>query len=277
MPELPEMQALAERLDALLAGRTFAAFEVMQFAALKTVRPAPEELVGRGLEGVGRRGKYLVFRFDGPRLLVHLSQGGRVTVEDPARRTRPKGGVVRLRFHDAPALLLIEYGTERKAGCWVIDAGDDGPIAALGPEPDDPSFAAWLRRSDDARRLHTILRDQRTVAGIGRGYADDILHRAQLAPFSALAGLDEAERERLLAAVGEVLAEGLAAERQRSGGLPAKLGDHWVVHGRAGQPCPRCGERLQRVAYEAYEVTYCPPCQTDGRVLKDRRLSRLLK
>lgn len=277
MPELPEMQALAERLEALVGGRPFAGADVIQFSALKTVRPAPDELVGRCVEAVGRRGKYLVFSFGGARVLVHLSQGGRVTVEDPARRTRPRRGVVRLRFEDAPALLVIEYGTERKAGWWVLGADDDGPLAQLGPEPHDPDFAAWLRRTDDSRRVHTVLRDQRTVAGIGRGYADDILHRAHLSPFGSLAGLSRANRDRLLAAIGEVLAEGLQAERQRTGGLPAKLGDHWAVHGRSRQPCPRCGHDLQRVSYESYEVTYCPACQTEGRVLKDRRLSRLLK
>lgn len=271
------MQALAERLEALVGGHRFQGADAIQFSGLKTVSPAPSELAGREVSRVGRRGKYLVFDLGGPRILVHLSQGGRVTVEDPPKTSRPKRGVVRLRFENAPALLVVEYGTERKAGWWVLAEGDDGPLANLGPEPDDEAFARFLRESQDGRRLHTILRDQRTVAGIGRGYSDDILHRAGLAPFSPLASLDSAARERLLEVIPEVLAEGLELERRRTGGLPPKLGDHWVVHGRHGEPCPTCGQRLEWVAYESYQVTYCPNCQTEGRILKDRRLSRLLK
>ncbi len=277
MPELPEMQALAERLDAVVRGSTFAGADPLQFTALKTVSPTPDEVSGRPVVFVGRRGKFLVFDLDGPRVLLHLSQGGRVTIEDPPKSSRPKRGVVRLRFVESPALLVVEYGTERKAGWWVLAGGDDGPLARLGPEPDNERFVTFLRTGTDPRRLHTILRDQQTVAGIGRGYSDDILNRARLSPFAALVSLDADARERLVEAVGSVLAEGLAVERRRRGGLPTKLGDHWVVHGRAGEPCPRCGDSLARVSYESYEVAYCPACQTEGRVLKDRRLSRLLK
>jgi len=130
---------------------------------------------------------------------------------------------------------------------------------------------------DDRRRVHTLLRDQRTVAGIGRGYSDDILHRARLSPYASLASLSAGERGALLTAVREVLGEALAVERKRSGGLPPKLGDHFAVHARYGTPCPRCGSDLRRVSYESHEVTYCPQCQTGGKVLADRRLSRLLK
>lgn len=277
MPELPEMQGVAERLDAVLAGHRLVSADVLQFSALKTVQPAPDDVVGSPLTGVGRRGKFLVLGFPGHRILVHLSQGGRVTVEDPPKTTRPRTGVVRFRFEDAPSVLIVEYGTERKAGWWVLDDVDDGPLDTLGPEPDSEEFRRFVATSDDNRRLHTMLRDQRTVAGIGRGYTDDILHRAQLSPFASLAGLDETGRERLLDAVREVLEEGLVAERRRDGGLPTKLGDHWVVHHRQGEPCPTCSTELQRVSYESYELTYCPDCQTDGNILKDRRMSRLLK
>ncbi len=125
--------------------------------------------------------------------------------------------------------------------------------------------------------MHTILRDQRTVSGIGRGYTDDALHRAKLSPYASLKSLDTQGRARLLAAIHDILAAGLTHERARQGGLPNKLGDHWVVHKRHGEPCPACGDTLQRVSYESYEVTYCPACQTEGKVLADRRLSRLLK
>lgn len=277
MPELPEMTALAERLDAIVRGHALEGADPLQFSALKTVQPGAHEVTGRTVEEVGRRGKYLVFDLDGPRILVHLSQGGRVTIEDPPKRTRPRTGVVRFRFADAPSILVVEYGTERKAGWWVLAEGDDGPLDVLGPEPGTDAFRDLVMTGDDSRRLHTFLRDQRTVAGIGRGYTDDILHRARLSPFTSLANLDEDERERLLSAVDDVLAGGLELERQRGGGLPTKLGDHWIVHHRHGEACPTCGAELQRVSYESYELTYCPDCQTEGNVLKDRRMSRLLK
>lgn len=277
VPELPEMQALSERLDAILHDAPLEGTEPLQFSALKTVEPDPGSLEVRPLARVGRRGKYLVFDFDGPRILVHLSQAGRVVVEDPPRKSRPNGGVVRLRFEMRPSILVKEFGTERKAGWWVLAAGDDGPLAKLGPEPDTPEFAELLRTADDNRRLHTILRDQRTVAGVGRGYADDILHRAGLSPFAQLRSSSEEDRERLLEATRAVLDEALEKEREREGGLPPKLGDHFVVHGRYGSPCPTCEDDLRRVSFEAYEITYCPACQTGGKTLADRRMSRLIK
>lgn len=277
MPELPEMQALAERLHAAVAGGPLQALQPLSFSALKTVVPDPASLVGRTVEQVGRRGKYLVWSLGGPRLLIHLSQGGRVDLEDPPKTTRPRNGVLRVSVGGRPAVMVKEFGTERKAAWWLLAEGDEGPLARLGPEVDSPAFAEVLRTGDDTRRVHTILRDQRTVAGMGRGYTDDALHRARLSPYAALASLDAEQRQRLVTAVEEVLSDGLVAERRRHGGLPAKVGDHWVVHGRVGQPCPACGDTLRRVSYERYEVTYCPACQTGGRVLADRRLSRLLK
>jgi formamidopyrimidine-DNA glycosylase len=277
MPELPEVQALAERLDAALAGATLEGLDLLQFSSLKTVRPRPAELVGSALEHVGRRGKYLVLELGGPRLLVHLSQGGRIDLEDPPKATKPRGAVVRLRFGDRPSVLVKEFGRERKAGVWSLAEGDEGPLAALGPEPDSAAFERLVLEGEDARRVHTILRDQRTVAGIGRGYSDDVLHRARLSPTAALGKLSAGQRRALLEAVREVLAEALQAERQRSGGLPTKIGDHFTVHGKYGSPCPRCGADLRRISYESHEITYCPACQTGGKVLADRRLSRLVR
>jgi formamidopyrimidine-DNA glycosylase len=275
---MPEIQALAERLDAAFAGARLDRIDPLGFSGLKTVSPAPEVLIGRAVERVGRRGKYLVVELGGPRLLVHLSQAGRLDVEEKAKTTRPKGAVVRFRFDDGRALLVREHGTERKAGWWVLADGDEGPLAKLGPEPGSDAFDDVIRRGDDRRRVHTVLRDQRTVSGVGRGYADDAMHKARLSPTATLASLDASQREALLEALHATLDEALTGERRREGGLSApKLGDRFSVHRRHGQPCPSCGDTLRRISYESYEITYCPACQTNGKVLADRRLSRLVK
>lgn len=284
MPELPEMQALAERLDALLSGAPLTGAVALQFSALKTFEPRPESLVGRPLAGVSRRGKYLVFDFGGHRILVHLSQGGRVFLEDgrkrkppTARGGGPKGGVVRLLFAERPSVLVKEFGSQRKAAWWVVGAGDTGPLGSLGPEPYTEAFERLVLDAGDRRRVHTLLRDQRTVAGIGRGFTDDILWRARLSPYESLSALSPERRAEFVDTVRTVLDEALVRERKRTGGLPAKLGERFEIHGRYGHPCPRCGADLRRVSYESYEVTYCPTCQTEGRTLADRRMSRLVK
>lgn len=277
MPELPEMQALAERLDGSLRDAILERIDILQFSSLKTVSPTPEDIVGRVTVAVVRRGKFLVVELGGPRLLAHLSQGGRVDVELQPKRTKPRGAVGRLTFSGAPSVLVKEFGKERKAGLWILGEGDDGPLARLGPEPASRAFEDLIMRGDDRRRVHTILRDQRTVAGIGRGYSDDSLHAARFSPFATLASLSADERARLLASIRGVLENALEVERRRTGGLPTKLGDHFTVHGRSGEPCPACGQDLRRVSYESYEVTYCPDCQTGGKVLADRRMSRLLR
>jgi formamidopyrimidine-DNA glycosylase len=258
MPELPEVQALAERLHDHLSGAVFLGADVLSFSSLKTFSPTPDDLRGRVLASVGRRGKFLLFELGGPRLLVHFSQGGRIDLSSRAPTSRPRGGVVRLRFDRDPSLTVKEFGTERKAGWWVLAEGDEGPLAKLGPEPFSQEFRDLLLAGSDTGRLHPMLRDQRRVAGIGRGYSDDILHRAKLSPFRSLSSLGAEERSRLLAAVRSVLTEALEVERRREGSWPAKLGDHFIVHG-------------------THEVTYFPYCQAGGKILADRRLSRLLK
>jgi formamidopyrimidine-DNA glycosylase len=278
MPEMPEVQALAERLDEVLAGAPLDALDMLQFSSLKTFAPKPADALGRTIERVGRRGKYLVFELDGGlRVLVHLSQGGRVDIEAPPKSTKPRGAVLRIRANDRPSVLVKEFGKERKAGWWVLAPGDEGPLERLGPEAGSPEADELFRTGDDTRRVHTILRDQRTVAGVGRGYSDDILHRAKLSPYAVLAKLTDAERERLIDATHTILDEALEQERKRQGGLPTKIGDHFTVHNRSGEPCPVCGADLRRVSYESHEVTYCPDCQTGGKVLADRRMSRLLR
>jgi formamidopyrimidine-DNA glycosylase len=287
MPELPEMQALAERLALFAEGRALAKVDLLGFSSLKTFSPPVEELYGQVVRSITRRAKYLVWTFsEGPRIVLHLSQAGRVDTEVPVKATRPRGSVARFvlagESGDDPerAILVREHGTQRKASWWILAPGDEGPLEGLGPEPDSEAFAELIRTSTSKRRLHSDLRDQRVVAGIGRGWGDDILHRARLSPFATLGSLSADERERLLAATRSVLAEALALERKRTGGLSeAKLGGRFAVHGRFGQPCPSpgCPENLHRVSFESYEMTYCASCQTGGKVLADRRMSRLLK
>jgi formamidopyrimidine-DNA glycosylase len=279
MPELPEMQALSERLDTAIGGAAIEAVDPLGFASLKTVIPAPDSLIGKRVTSVGRRAKYLIFELDDDsRLLIHLSQAGRLDIEEPPKKTRPKGSAVRIRFDDGRALLVREHGHERKAAWWVLAPGDEGPLGKLGPEPDSEEFAELILHGKEKRRIHTILRDQRVVSGIGRGYANDALHRAHVSPYATLGSLTDEQRQALLDAIRRTLADALEQERTRTGGLSEpKLGDRFRVHNRAGTPCPECGDGLRRVSYESYEVTYCPTCQTGGKVLADRRMSRLVK
>ncbi len=283
---MPEMQALSERLDALLAGSTLDRADLLGFSSLKTYAPTPDELYGHTLLSVSRRAKYLVWAFDdGNRMVLHLSQAGRLDIEDPPKKTKPRGAVARFTFTTAGpspsrvGVLVREYGTQRKASWWMLAPGDDGPLSGLGPEPGSDEFAAFIRTSDSRRHLTTDLRDQHVVAGIGRGWGDDILHRAKLSPFASLRSLSPDQREALLTAANEVLSDALELERGRPGGLSeSKLGGRFKVHGRFGEPCPTpCGDTLERVSFESYEMAYCPTCQTGGKVLADRRLSKLLK
>jgi formamidopyrimidine-DNA glycosylase len=278
MPELPEMQALSERLDHALSGKRLSKADLLGFSSLKTFAPGPDDLLGSAVESVGRRGKYVVMRFEkGNRVLIHLSQGGRMDLEAPPKTTKPRGSLVRLVFGDT-ALLVREHGTQRKAGWWVLGPGDDGPLATLGPEPDDPAFEALFVEGDSTRQVHTLLRDQHFVAGVGRGYADDALNRAKLSPFSSLKGLSDAERKTLVQSVRSVLDEALERERAREGALSApRLGERFLVHNRTGEPCLNCATPLRAVRFESHEVVYCPACQTKGKVLADRRLSRILR
>ena len=281
------MQALSERLDAVLSGLVLRRADLLGFSSLKTYAPSPADLKGATLTAVTRRAKYLVWHFDdGNRIVLHLSQAGRLDIETPPKKTKPRGAVARFVFGEGTGgldgegtgILVREYGTQRKASWWVLGPDDEGPLADLGPEPGSDEFAAFIRTSNSKRHLTTDLRHQHTVSGIGRGWGDDILQRAKLSPFASLGSLKPEQREALLAAAIEVLDEALELERARAGGLSeSSLGGRFKVHGRFGEPCPTCGTKLERVSFESYEMAYCPTCQTGGKVLADRRLSRLLK
>jgi formamidopyrimidine-DNA glycosylase len=272
------MQALSERLAQVMVGQRFAGAKAISFAGLKTYAPTPESLAGKEITDVGRIGKYVVITFDaGERILFHLSQAGRLDVETPAKTTRPKQGVVRFTLEDGTGILIKEFGTERKAGWWVLAPGDDGPLERLGPEPGTPEFAELIRSNVENRRIHIVLRDQRTVSGMGRGYTDDALWKAKLSPYATFTSLKDDDRERLLAAIDFVMDDGLENERKIESGYPTKKTKHWMVHNKYGQPCPACETTLERVSFSSYEITYCPHCQTSDKVLADRRTSRFLK
>src|SRR5438552_1508357 len=209
MPEIPEVQALAERVAARSAGARFGRATALSSSALKTGSPGPQGLEGRTLTRTGPRGKFLILELDPLRLLIHLSQGGRLIFEEAPSTTKPRGALVRFRFDRKPGLLVKEFGTERKAGWWVLAEGDDGPLAKLGPEPSSDEFGELITNGTDGGQLNTMLRDQRRVAGIGRGYSDDILHRAKLSPFRSLRSLDANERRRLVESTRGILAEAL--------------------------------------------------------------------
>lgn len=278
MPELPEVRAHAERLTGAFGGAELERFEPLSFTVLRTFAPAPDEALGHPLLAVGQRGKLLLLRFEPLAFVVHLMQGGRLR-PDAKRSATPRGGQARWRFADHDALLLTEPGTERKAGVWAV-AGDPlaaEPLAALGPDADTLSVEELAARlADPPARLHTALRDQHRVAGIGRRLANEICHRARLSPFASTGKLGADERVRLHAAVHAVLDESLAFEREQTEMVPSAERPG-AVHGRAGDPCPVCGDTVRAVEYRAYTVAYCPGCQTGGRVLADNTTSRFLK
>ena len=278
MPEMPEVQAHAERLTEAYAGTELARFRPLTFTALKTYAPAPEAAQGHPLKDVGRRGKHLLLRFEPVTFVVHLMQGGRLK-DDPKQAAKPRGGQARWSFADGRALLLTEAGTERKAGVWVVEGPPEGqpPLDDLGPEADTLSRDELGRLlTEHSMRLHGWLRDQRILAGLGRRLANEICHRAKLSPFATTGKLDAEAVDRLYAAMGECIAESLAYERTRSD-MSSSADRPGAVHHREGQTCPVCGDTIRAVEYRSYTVNYCPTCQTGGKVLADNTTSRFLK
>ncbi|CAN5263318.1 Fpg/Nei family DNA glycosylase [soil metagenome] len=278
MPELPELQAHAERLDQRFGSTALERFDPLAFTALKTVLPRPDDAYGQALVFVGRRGKYLLADFGTLTFVVHLMQGGRLRV-DEKQAARPRGGLARWCFADGRAWLLTEAGREHRAGVWAI-AGDPEvqvPLAGLGPDADtlDPGRLLELAHRHPMR-LHGFLRDQRALAGIGRRLANETCHRAKLSPFAATAKLGPAEAAALVEAIGVCVNESLAFERGRDD-MSSSAERPGSVHHREGQACPVCGDTVSGVEYRAYTIDYCPTCQTGGRLLADNTTSRFLK
>lgn len=279
MPELPEVQAHAERLSAQFAGSILTRFVPLNFTALKTARPEPDEAYGLPLLDVGRRAKYLLVRFEPVTFVVHLMQGGRLLV-DAKQSAKPRAGLARFVFDDGPAMLLTEQGTERKAGVWCVrsDAVRDGaPLDGLGPEADQvtaPELLGLFRGK--SMRLHGFLRDQRRIAGIGRRLANEVCHRARRSPFAMTGRLSLADAEAVVAAIRDAVDEGLAEERARDD-MSSSKDRAGGVHGRTGEPCPVCGDSIRAVEYSGYTVNYCPACQTGGKLLADNTTSKFLK
>jgi formamidopyrimidine-DNA glycosylase len=279
MPELPEVQAHAERLGERYAGAVLERFQPLTFTALKTATPKPEEAYGTGLAGVARRGKYLLAEF-GPRsFIVHLMQGGRL-LEDVKQSAKPRNGQARWRFADGRAWLLTEAGTEHRAGVWCADTETlltEPPLDRLGPEADTITADVLADRLQTrSTRLHTFLRDQSAIAGLGRRLANEICHRSKLSPFVSTKKLDAGAVDRLTEAIHAAIAEGLAYERERDD-MSSSADRPGGVHHRTGQACPVCGDTVREVTYASYVVNYCPTCQTGGKVLADNTTSRFLK
>jgi formamidopyrimidine-DNA glycosylase len=278
VPELPEVQAHAERLTDEFAGRRLRRFVPLTFTALKTVTPAPDEAYGQPLVTVGRRGKYLLLEFEPVTFVVHLMQGGRLRVDDkPA--IKPRGGQARFEF-DPGALLLTEAGKERRAGVWCVPtagARTGPPLDRLGPDAAtiEPEELA-ARLAERSMRLHGFLRDQGRIAGIGRRLANEVCHRARLSPFVMTSKLGPGDAATIVTAIREAVDEGLEYERGRDD-MSASKDRPGRVHGRAGEPCVVCGDTVRAVEYSGYTVNYCPTCQTGGKVLADNTTSRFLK
>ncbi len=281
MPELPEVEITARRIGAAVRGSVIESAMTPGVNALKTFDPALARLEGCTIGGIRRRGKLFLVELDGElTLLIHLMSAGRLQLFETRASMRDRTSRMLVRLQDGRELRLREFGTKQRA--WVkllrtpAAAGEE-TLAALGPDawPEPPPLGPLLSL---ARPLYALLRDQHVIAGIGRSWVDEILHDARLSPFKRGADLSEAEAARLRASVVDVLGRAIAHyERVISLPIPDKLPMPLTVHRHNGEPCPRCGERLEAVFYEDYVMCYCPHCQTDGKVLRDRRLSRLLK
>ncbi|HZE18979.1 MAG TPA: DNA-formamidopyrimidine glycosylase family protein [Candidatus Angelobacter sp.] len=299
MPELPFLEILAENLAARVSGRRIESIRIRQPALLQTASPSPESFVGEFLSLPARVGKYLALETESRRAIVlHLMRAGRIAIDEaPAavrterrgagagdpRLKQPKQLSARIDFDDGTALKLVEHGKEKRAKLWLADDLTDVPdLGRLGVDPSRGElslerFSGALRAG--SRRLKTFLTDQRAIAGIGNGLSDEILYAARLSPMKLTGALAAEEIQTLHAAVLRVIEEQIEKLRASAAGeLPQREPrEHYQVHDHAGERCARCGAAIARISFVDHETFYCPGCQTGGKPLKDRRLSRLLK
>jgi formamidopyrimidine-DNA glycosylase len=286
MPELPEVQALADFLRARTDGLVVTGVELGSFHVLKTFTPPPEALVGAPVDGVGRLGKFIDLDCGGTHLVFHLARAGWLRWSDAQSATRLRPGkspiALRVRFDDGSGFDLTEAGTQKRLAAYIVgDPAQVPGIASLGPDPladefTEEAFAAIL----GAHRMQVkgLLRDQSIIAGVGNAYSDEILHVAKLSPFALAATLDAEQVTRLYTALRQTLAHAVAT----ASGKPAKeLKDAkragMRVHGRTGEVCPECGDVVREVSFADSSLQYCATCQTGGKPLADRRTSKFLK
>jgi formamidopyrimidine-DNA glycosylase len=281
MPELPEVEITARKLDRALGGARIESARAPGINALKTFDPPLSRLAGEQITRVRRRGKHLIVEVSGGlALLIHLMSAGRLQLYDKPAGPRDRTSRLLVGLVDGRELRLREFGSRQAAWVKLLATGDleqDESLATLGPEawPEPPPLRELL---DAPRPLHALLRDQRTIAGIGRSWVDEILWEAMLSPFKRGADLDEQDAARLEDAIVRQLGGAIAHYEQAiSLPIPDKLPMPLRIHRHQDEPCPRCQTRLRAVHFEDYVIAYCPTCQTDGRILKDRRLSRLLR
>lgn len=287
MPELPEVESLRRVLAERAVGQVMARVHLVAFTALKTVTPPLDALLGVELTSTQRRGKYIAVGTDGLWLVFHLARAGWLAWKEaqPAGLPRPGKGPLALRvvFDDGSGFDLTEAGTQRKLAIHVVtDLDDVERIATLGPDPLSDEFGvndlADVLRGAGRSQLKGVLRDQRTIAGIGNAYSDEILHAAKLSPFTAANSLSDAQVGSLHATTREVLTVAIqAAEGLGPAKLKAEKKAGMRVHGRDGQTCDVCGQTIRSVHYADSSMQYCPGCQTGGKLLADRRMSRLLR
>ena len=286
MPELPEVEALAAFLTERAVGRVVARVDLAAFSVLKTYDPPVTSLQGLEITGVSRHGKFLDLDVSGLHLVVHLARAGWLRWSDALSPTPPRIGkgplAARVHLDDGSGFDLTEAGTQKRLAMYVVHSPYDVPgVARLGPDPLGPGFgvkelAAILDGS--RQQLKGLLRDQSVLAGVGNAYSDEVLHAAKLSPFRLGSSLSVAEVEGLYEALQSVLRDAVArAHGLAAGDLKKEKKTAMRVHGRTGLPCPVCGDTVREVSFADSSLQYCPTCQTGGKPLADRRLSRLLK
>ncbi|MBA2440547.1 MAG: DNA-formamidopyrimidine glycosylase [Thermoleophilaceae bacterium] len=282
MPELPEVEIAARRLGRAVEGVRVESALAPGMVTMKSFEPPLESLAGATIEGIGRRGKLFLVSLGELTLVVHLMSAGRLQVWDKRASLRDRASRLLLRLEDGRELRLREFGTQQRAWAKLLpaaSAAEDEAVATLGPEAwPTPALEQFAALIDQPRHLHPLLRDQRTIAGIGRSWVDEVLWTARLSPFRNGSELDGEEVARLRDAVEARLGSALEHYEEVVGDtVPDKLPMPLEVHRRSGEPCPRCGAMIEAIHFKDYVLCYCPEEQTGGRVLKDRRLSRLLR